>query len=125
MYHQHLPFEEVIEALQLPREGGRTPLVQTMVVLQAAAETLPLWGPLQVERLPLTSTLAKFELTLELQEHGEALRGAIEYDIDRFEPATIARLAGHWLTLIESMCGDASRPVSRLTLLDPAEPFIS
>ncbi len=119
--HQHVPFEEVIEALRLPRQGDRTPLVQTMVVLQAAAEALPDWGLLRVERLPLASTLAKFELTLELQEHGEALRGAIEYDADRFEPATIARLAGHWLTLVESMCGDATRPVSRLTLIDPAE----
>ncbi len=119
--HQHVPFEEVIEALQLPREAGRTPLVQTMVVLQAAAEALPRWGALSVERAPLASALAKFELTLELQEHGEALRGAIEYDIDRFEPTTIERLAGHWFRLVETMCGDASRPVSRLTLLDPAE----
>ena len=46
-----------------------------------------------------------------------ALRGVIEYDTDRFEPATIARLAGHWLTLVDSMCGDASRPVSRLAWL--------
>ena len=116
--HQHLPFEEVVEALKLPREPGRMPLVQTMIVLQAADEALASWGSVRVQRLALASPTAKFELTLELQEHRDALRGCIEYDTDLFEPATIERLARHWSTLLQSMCADPTQRVDRLPLFD-------
>ncbi|MFZ2651519.1 MAG: amino acid adenylation domain-containing protein [Burkholderiaceae bacterium] len=119
--HQHLPFEEVIEALKLPRDTSRMPLIQTMVVLQAPAQPLPRWGEASVERLALASPIAKFDLTLELQEQGAALGGHISFDSDLFDAATVERLARHWLMLIEGMCADASQNVATLALLSSAE----
>ena len=62
--HQDVPFEKLVEELQPERDLSRTPLFQVMFVLQnAAAAELELPG-LQLSRLELENTTAKFDLTL-------------------------------------------------------------
>ena len=118
--HAQLPFEEVVEALKLARSPGRLPLIQTMVVLQAPADALAAWGPVRVERCALTTPLSKFDLTLDLQEHADTVRGGIEYDTDLFERSTIERWVGHWLTLLDGLCAGLDQRVATLPLLDAA-----
>jgi len=48
-------------------------------------------------------TTAKFELTLSLRETEEGLRGALEYNTDLFDAATVARMLGHYQVLLEGM----------------------
>ncbi len=119
--HQHVPFEEVVDALKLPRDAGRMPLVQTMVVLQAAAQGERTAGAVRIQRVAPPSPGAKFDLTLELQEQANTLQGSLEYDTDLFDRATVERLLGHWLTLVEGMCADPLRQVVALPLLDEAQ----
>ena len=119
--HQHVPFEEVVEALKLPRDAARMPLIQTMVALQAPAEALPAWGAARAERLALASPLSKFDLTLDLQEHAEIVQGCVEYDTDLFERATIERWTQHWLALLDGLCAEPRQPVCTLPLLDAAQ----
>jgi aspartate racemase len=47
--------------------------------------------------------------------------GTIEYRRDFFRPDTIARLAGHYRTLLEGAAADPDRRLSALPLVDPAE----
>ena len=119
--HQHLPFEEIVEALKLPRDTSRMPLIQTMVVLQAADQGERACGSLRIERDTLPSPGAKLDLTLELREQNETLRGCIEYDSDLFDPITMERMVVHLTLLADAMCADESRPVLELPMLDEAE----
>ena len=119
--HQHLPFEEVVEALKLPRDTSRMPLIQTMVVLQAAGLGERACGSLRIERATLPNPGAKFDLTLELREQDQALQGCIEYDTDLYDATTIERMVVHLTLLTDAMCGDESRPVLELPMLDEAE----
>ncbi|HVR98866.1 MAG TPA: amino acid adenylation domain-containing protein, partial [Thermoanaerobaculia bacterium] len=91
--HQELPFERLVEELAPRRDLSRPPLAQVMLVLQnAPASALELPGlTLTVE--PVDTGTAKFELTLTLTETERGLTGAIEYNTDLFEAATVARLA--------------------------------
>src|SRR6185436_9900779 len=63
---------------------------------------------------------AQFDLSLDLVETDLGLRGLLEYNTDLFDAATAARLASHFVTLLESIVADPSQRVGDLRLL-PAE----
>ncbi|MFZ2649016.1 MAG: amino acid adenylation domain-containing protein, partial [Burkholderiaceae bacterium] len=119
--HQHIPFEEVVEACKLPRDAGRTPLIQTFVVLQPPARAQRSMGDVQMKKIPLPSTVARFDLALELQELDTVLQGWLEYDTDLFERVTIERMVSHLHSLVNAMCADPTQPVAKLPLLGAAE----
>ena len=64
---------------------------------------------------------SKFDLSLFLVEEDGGLRGTLEYSTDLFEEATVARLAGHFRTLLAAACADPDQPLSCLPLLTGAE----
>ena len=56
-----------------------------------------------------------------MMEAPQGLRAALEYNADLFEPGTISRLLGCFQTLLESIIAQPDLPISRLSLLTPAE----
>jgi amino acid adenylation domain-containing protein len=64
---------------------------------------------------------AKFELTVNASETAHGIALSIDYNTDLFEAVTIARLAHHFGTLLESIAADPAIPVHALPLLDEAE----
>ena len=119
--HPHVPFEEVVDALRLPRDAGRMPLIQTFIVLQPPAATEYSLGEVRAHKAELASPVAKFDLSLELHEGADGLQCSLEYDTDLFERTTIERLAVHLQSLVNAMCADSSQPVARLALLGDAQ----
>lgn len=117
--NQSVPFERVVDALGVPRDLGKTPLVQVMFGIQDAPR-FDLAG-LQVTPLPSSSGLAKFDLDLTFTEYDGALVGHLEYDAGMFAPASVARMARSFLTLLDAIVCDRECPVDALPLLDPAE----
>ncbi|MBW8809155.1 MAG: amino acid adenylation domain-containing protein, partial [Lysobacter sp.] len=124
---QDLPFEQLIEALNPNRSLAHHPLFQVMLVLennQGAELDLP---GLAWESIDCSPGLAKFDLNLGLSEDydadGEAagLRGVLEYASDLFDAATADALVRRYLRLLEAVAADASLPIGRIDLLDPAE----
>src|SRR5207249_7401033 len=93
--HQDLPFERLVEALQPERHLSLTPLFQVMFALQNAPLPALELPDLTLRSLELESTMAKFDLSLSMQEDAQRLEGAIEYNRDLFEAATIGRMLGH------------------------------
>ncbi|RKH50279.1 non-ribosomal peptide synthetase [Corallococcus llansteffanensis] len=120
--HQDLPFEQLVNALQLERDPSRTPLFQVMFVLQNAGSptdrTLP---GLSVEALDVETGMAKFDLTLFATETPEGLSFLWEYNTALFEEATVARMAEHYTRLLEAAVAEFERPLSRLPLLSTEE----
>ena len=64
---------------------------------------------------------SKFELTLVFQETAQGLAGWVEYNTDLFEPATIARMAGHLQTLLEAAVARPEQKLAELSLLAEEE----
>ncbi len=121
--HQELPFEMVVEALQPSRDASRTPLFQVMFVLQN--NRLPDVGRSELKLAPLTldsgTGTAKFDITLVLEESKEGLHGGLEYNTDLFDATTIARMIGHFATLLTSIAADPDRRLTELPWLDDQE----
>ncbi|NUT87299.1 amino acid adenylation domain-containing protein [Pseudomonas corrugata] len=119
--HQDLPFEKVVEALDVPRDMSRSPLFQVMFVLQnTAPEELRLPG-LDVRSFDIGATAAKFDLSLELTPSADGYQARWEYNSDLFEAATLERMATQFQTLAESVVQNAEKPISNLDLLCASE----
>jgi amino acid adenylation domain-containing protein len=116
---QDVPFDRLIEELQVERGSGR-PLVQAVLALEDAADrSLP---GLSARRVDVETGTAKFDLTLVLTEEPDgSLRGALETDADLFAPETVSALAGRFARLAVAFTGDPDRPVADLPILGEAE----
>jgi hypothetical protein len=119
--HQEVPFEKVLEAVQPRRQAVFAPLFQVMFVLQNFPQTARQAGGLEIAPLELPARTANFDLTLMLSDEAGALHGALLYDTDLFAEAAMARMAEHFLMVLESAAGDPDRPLSSIRLSGEAD----
>ena len=120
--HQDVPFEQLVEQLNISRDLSRSPLFQVMLVLQNNAQARVNLAGLQVEALALEQTTAKFDLTLNAQELNDgSLALSLEYATDLFEAKTIARMAEHFKVLVQGIVEQPEQAIAKLPLLTPAE----
>ncbi len=119
--HQELPFEKLVEDLAPERSLSHAPLVQVVFSLQnAPVPPLALPG-LEVSPLALPPVAAKFDLTCEVEETADGLRATFDFARDLFDPATVARWAGHLTVLLAAIAEHPDRRLSELALLSAAE----
>ncbi|WP_038094811.1 condensation domain-containing protein, partial [Tumebacillus flagellatus] len=97
--HQDVPFEKLVEELQPERDLSRSPLFQVMFTMQNASSIDVELPGLTLSGIETDSQVAKFDLTLSLAEEENGLFGALEYNVDLFDAATIQRMVGHFTTL--------------------------
>ena len=117
--HQELPFELLVDAVQPERSLSHTPLFQVVFALQNAP--LPAGQQDTISLLPAVDGAAQFDLTLSMVEEHGGLRGALEYNTDLFTSDSIARLIGHFTTLLASLVAQPDQPIVQATMLTPAE----
>ncbi|MBD2515972.1 amino acid adenylation domain-containing protein [Nostoc sp. FACHB-973] len=121
--HQDVPFNRLVEFLQPQRHLSHSPLFQVMFVLQnSPVEKLELPG-LSVTQIELDRPTAgaTFDLTLSMQEIDSELRGAFEYNANLFDADTIARMVGHFQTLVEGIVTNPEQQIANLPLLTADE----
>ncbi|NMO14244.1 non-ribosomal peptide synthase/polyketide synthase [Pyxidicoccus fallax] len=119
--HQDVPFEKLVEELNVPRDLSRNPLVQVLFTLQNAPGGELKAPGLTLRPLELEHTTAQFDLNLALAESPDGLEGTLEYSTDLFETATVTRMAGHLRTLLEAAVATPERPLGALEMLTPEE----
>ncbi len=119
--HQDLPFEKLVDELQPERRLSHTPLFQVMFALQnTPMEKLELPG-LKLSPVTFEPETAKFDLTLFMADTDQGLTGGIVYNRDLFEPATMARMTGHFENLLKDIAAHPHKSLSELSLLTRAE----
>ncbi len=119
--HQDLPFEMLVETLRPDRALDRTLLFQVMFALQnvpAPAVTVP---GLSIEPIEFDNGTIQFDLMLDMWETPAGLHGVFSFNVDLFEPATIARLAGHFTNVLTAITSAPEQCIATLPLLGAAE----
>ncbi|WP_146662783.1 non-ribosomal peptide synthetase, partial [Enhygromyxa salina] len=102
--HQELPFEAIVEALQVERALNLSPVFQTMFVLQEAQDGASAQvGGLEVSPIELDPKVTKFDLGIEVYETPTGLAGFVEYNRDLYEQATIEGFIGHYSQLLAAL----------------------
>ncbi|MDZ5604326.1 amino acid adenylation domain-containing protein [Pseudomonas sp. RP23018S] len=121
--HQDLPFEQLVDALQLARTLSHNPLFQVVYnhlaadPAQAGQGSVAAQG-LRVEAIEWSSQTAQFDLALNTFESADGLRATLIYATDLFDAADAERLAAHWRNLLRSIVRDPQQRVGELALLD-------
>ncbi|MEM8603339.1 MAG: condensation domain-containing protein, partial [Cyanobacteria bacterium P01_H01_bin.121] len=119
--HQDLPFEQLVDSLKLERTLNHNPLFQVMFILQnATAKQLEL-PELTLSNLEITNHIARFDLTLLINDTGSELVGAWEYSTDLFDAPFMKRMAEHFQILLEAIVTAPDQPITDLPLLTPTE----
>ncbi|HEU4884058.1 MAG TPA: amino acid adenylation domain-containing protein, partial [Longimicrobium sp.] len=119
--HQDVPFEELVQELGVERSLSHAPVFQVMFgLLNAPGGDLSLEA-LQVRALPDAGGTARVDLTVQLEEDGEALRGLAEYATALWDAATVERMMAHFGLLLRAAAAAPETPVSALPLMDETE----
>ncbi|HSF38303.1 MAG TPA: amino acid adenylation domain-containing protein, partial [Thermoanaerobaculia bacterium] len=120
--HQELPFERLVEEIAPERDLSRPPLFQVSFSLQSAPVTgLDLGPGIAAEIVDVPGTTAKFDLAIHLGVVNGRLAGGAEYRTDLFDPATVARLLGHYGVLLRAIAADPAAGIAHLPLLTEPE----
>jgi amino acid adenylation domain-containing protein len=92
--HQDAPFDHLVRASQSDRNPEYSPLFQTMFILQNfPLEEVQLPG-VKVSHLELDSSIARFDLTVEVYPFHNELHVYFDYRTDIYDEATIDGLLG-------------------------------
>jgi hypothetical protein len=119
--HQDVPFEQLVDELQPARDISRTPLFQTMVVLQNTPNHAGALPGLDIEDVDLPTVHASFDIKVDFQELDGGLYGALTYNTDLFDTGKVERLAAHLQVLLTGIASQPDRVVSELPMLTEAE----
>jgi amino acid adenylation domain-containing protein len=114
--HQDLPFEKLVEALQSQRDLSQTPLFQTALVWQDLPAAPLESAGLSFEIMEIDSKVSKFDLTFFIGETDQGLTGAIEYNLDLFDAATIEEMRDRFQTLLAAVADAPGSPISSYSL---------
>jgi amino acid adenylation domain-containing protein/non-ribosomal peptide synthase protein (TIGR01720 family) len=119
--HQEMPFEKLVQELQVERDLSRTPLFQVMLTFQNAP--LP---SIHLPRLAITPrkpavTTARFDWLLELTETSAGLAGSLEYSEELFDRATVLRALGQFTQVLLSLADHPESRLPELALLSEAQ----
>ncbi|MFK3648785.1 amino acid adenylation domain-containing protein [Lysobacter enzymogenes] len=119
--HQDLPFDQVVEAVNPPRNPAHTPVYQAMLALQNQPATqLRMPGAAVVEIVPETTSV-QCDLLLDLSEIEGAVVGRLDYASALFDPDTAARFRDAWLRVLQAMLEEPGRSVDELSMIDDAQ----
>ena len=120
--HKDAPFPRVVEALRPARMAGRTPVFQVVLNMRDVGDSSLCLAGLEVEPESRVHLGAMFDLMLFHQEVADgAIRLVMQYAVDLFDAATVARLLGHLQVLLEGALAEPGRRLSRLPLLTVGE----
>lgn len=119
--HQQFPFEMLVEALQPTRDMSRSPLFDVMVMLQnfsVEKQHLQFTDNLSFERVDLSRSFTKYDLTYSFYEDGDVLALELEYNTDLFLPETIDRFLNGLERILQTSVDNPTTLVKDFSLND-------
>ncbi|WP_097972572.1 non-ribosomal peptide synthetase [Streptomyces sp. gb14] len=122
--HADVPFERLVDLLDVERSLERHPLFQVMLNYQTRTAEGPDLGGLSSEPVAVHTRTAKFDLTFTLvQEPGAdgTLNGGITYRTGLFDAATVRRIANWYERILAAFAAHPDRPVGGCRLLTETE----
>ena len=119
--HRDISFDQIVDALQIPRQLAYSPLVQVMLILNNAPSPGVQLPELTLSLVDQQRAVAKMDMVLSLSETPMGLIGSLEYNTDIFDQPTMARFLAHFVTLLSTVVDDIETPVSQLSYLTREE----
>ncbi|PCK01701.1 MAG: hypothetical protein COA42_22895, partial [Alteromonadaceae bacterium] len=130
--HQELPFEKLVNALNIERDTSRHPIYQVMFSLQnfgqdnndnsPSLSSLP-FVPVETDVAQGIYSPAKFDLSLFLTESQGQISGSFNYAVSLFDQSTVARMQQIYQRVLMAFVDPVQqlRPIEQIALLSEQE----
>ena len=115
--HQELPFGKLVEALRPERDPSRAPLVQVSFQVLAAEHTVLELPTLRISEVLLDEVTSTYDLNVTLWDGSHGLDGWFEYNLDLFDPPTLARMTEAFERVAEQVGRDPDVRLSELAVM--------
>jgi amino acid adenylation domain-containing protein len=120
--HQETPFEKLVEALHVRRDLSYSPVFQVMLSFQNQTRESPQATPgVTIQSIPLPQTHSLFDLDWQLRETSNGVEGLLSWATDLFNRGTAERMVGHFIRVLETVCGNPDCTVADIDILNAAE----
>ncbi|RCG33249.1 MFS transporter [Sphaerisporangium album] len=118
--HQELPFDQLVNELAVERDVSRSPVFQVLFALQnyrGKDGRAPEPPGFTMTGFPFETNVTRFDLALYVNETPDGgLWGNFTFNTALFLPETVARMAGHFESLLRAVVADPGARVSRVEL---------
>ena len=115
--NQDLPFEHIVDSLQIERDRSRSVLYQVLFNHQRTSEARLAFGDLRLVQMESPAIGSKFDLTLYATEGLQQTMLRMVYNADVFDQVTMTAMLGRFVVLLEAVVANPDRHVSGLPLL--------
>ncbi len=119
--HEELPFERLVDELNLERDVSKPPLFQ---VLFQVVNTPPLarqLGSLVFDFEEIDNDTSKLDLSLSFADGRSGIHGWCEYDSALFDATTLQRLLSGFEILLQTAIDEPDRSMAQLPMFSSAE----
>ena len=116
-----IPFEKLLDELNVERNLNRPPLVQVTFSHRDADDLRFEAGPIAIEEFEFDTGFNNFELTLEVVERAEELECRFGYDAEIYSHVMIERMAEHFKVLLSALVAEPEKRIGALPLLTARE----
>jgi amino acid adenylation domain-containing protein len=125
--HAEVPYERLLDVLEVPRDLSRTALYQAMFALHTQESTKSAmssssgFAGLDASAFEASYQQSKADLLLDAWPHENGVECRFTYSTDLFDAPTVERLARRFRALLEAVTEDPDYPVSQIPLTTPDE----
>jgi amino acid adenylation domain-containing protein/non-ribosomal peptide synthase protein (TIGR01720 family) len=119
--HQDVPFEALVDIVEVKRDPSRSPIFQTLFAVQNAPFNYIQLAGLTVNPIYLDNGGAKFDLTLILEPSTNGWLATLEYNTDLFAPESAQRILKHYCQLLSAAATHPDVWINALPLLDQSD----
>ncbi len=125
--NQDLPFDQLLELLNVEREQNSAPIFQVLFVLNNALDDLKLQlGGVDLSVYPTPLYYSRFDLTLRVTEKSaiskaDGIRLEMEFNTALYSKAMVDRLLRHYEQVLTQIVNNPDIPLNQLSVLTHAE----
>lgn len=119
--HQDLPFERLVELLDVERDTSRNPLFDTMFNLTDRERQEIHIGEMLLTPYALQNDISKFDLMLDVYTDASEIHFDLQYNTDLFTAFTAEQLGQHYMELLHNITADPDVPLMKLGMLAAEE----
>ncbi|CAC9975505.1 non-ribosomal peptide synthetase [Flavobacterium panici] len=119
--HQLYQYEELVDALDLPRDASRSPLFDVLFTYNKQVDDSGFSDPeLKISYHEVSYNIAKFDLSLAILD-AEEISLDFGYRTDLFTASSLARFSSYLHKIIEEILENENQLISDITILSEAE----